>query len=410
MRSRHVLPVLGATLLLAAASTSAVAQEPTLEVLADGLDTPRGVAVAADGSVYVVEAGAAGDTCIDMGLGDSEGGMCYGPSGAVVRIVDGAVEPVVEGLISGGSGPEIGGVSDLALADDGSVYFIMNLGADPAQRADMPADFADEGWLMRAAADGTVERIADVAALESTADPDAAWGGQVDSNPYAIEIVDGGVAVADAGANALLMAADDGTVSVLAAIPFTTHEFSAAALAAMGGPTEGEAAGEAPADGEGATDGEAPPEGDADQLIPIPVQSVPTSVALGPDGALYVGELTGGPFPVGGASVWRVADGEEPVKYATGFSSIMGLAFGPDGTLYVAELAHDGLMSVFTGEAPPVGAVMSVAPGGGEPTLVATGEQLMALGGIDVDADGAIYVSTGTVMGPGGGALVKITP
>ena len=42
--------------------------------------------------------------------------------------------------------------------------------------------------------------------------------------------------------------------------------------------------------------------------------------------------------------------------------------------------------------------------------MVATGEQLMALGGLDVDADGAVYVSTGTIMGPGGGSLVKITP
>ena len=67
-------------------------------------------------------------------------------------------------------------------------------------------------------------------------------------------------------------------------------------------------------------------------------------------------------------------------------------------------------MGMFTGEAPSVGAVMSVAPGGGDPTLVASSEQLMALGAIDVDADGAIHVSTGTLMGPGGGALVKITP
>jgi hypothetical protein len=42
--------------------------------------------------------------------------------------------------------------------------------------------------------------------------------------------------------------------------------------------------------------------------------------------------------------------------------------------------------------------------------MVATGEQFMALGGLAVDDDGAIYVSTGTVMGPGGGAVLRITP
>ncbi len=287
----------------------------------------------------------------------------------------------------------------------------------------MPEAFADAGWLMKASADGSVERIADVAAFESADDPDAASGGEIDSNPYGIAIFDGGVAVADAGGNDLLKVADDGSVSLIAAIPFTSHDFPASMLAEMGAPQD---------DGAGATDGEAaagadeasappadeasaPPAGDAsaapaDQMVSIPIQPVPTSVTVGPDGALYVGELTGGPFPAGGASVWRIADGEEPAVYATGFSSIMGLGFAPDGTLYVAELVHDGLMGLFTGEAPPIGAVMSVAPGGGEPTMVATGEQLMALGGLDVGSDGAVYVSTGTVMGPGAGAIVKITP
>ena len=78
-----------------------------------------------------------------------------------------------------------------------------------------------------------------------------------------------------------------------------------------------------------------------------------------------------------------------PAEYATGFTNIIGLGFAPDGTLYVAEMVHEGLMSVFTGgDAPPVGAVLAVAPGGGEPQLVATGDQFMALGGLAVDGDG----------------------
>ena len=34
----------------------------------------------------------------------------------------------------------------------------------------------------------------------------------------------------------------------------------------------------------------------------IPMQAVPTAVAEGPDGALYVSQLTGFPFPVGGST------------------------------------------------------------------------------------------------------------
>jgi sugar lactone lactonase YvrE len=134
-------------------------------------------------------------------------------------------------------------------------------------------------------------------------------------------------------------------------------------------------------------------------------------VVVGPDGAYYVGQLTGGPFPVGGASVWRVVPGEEPTEYAAGFTNIIDLGFGPDGTLYVAEIVHEGLLPVFMGEGQvaPIGAVLSVAPGGGEPELVATGEQLMALGGLVVADDGSIYVSANT-LGPEGGTIVKITP
>jgi sugar lactone lactonase YvrE len=144
-------------------------------------------------------------------------------------------------------------------------------------------------------------------------------------------------------------------------------------------------------------------------MIAIPVESVPTSVVVGTDGALYVGELTGGPFPVGGASVYRIAPGEEPTVYATGFTNIIDIGFGPDGTLYVAEIVHDGLMGVFAGNAPPIGALLSVAPDGGEPSIVAIGEQLMAPGGLAVADDGSVYVSTGTLM-PGAGTVVKITP
>ena len=40
----------------------------------------------------------------------------------------------------------------------------------------------------------------------------------------------------------------------------------------------------------------------------MPMQSVPTSIVKGPDGAYYVGELTGFPFQVGAARVWRLDD------------------------------------------------------------------------------------------------------
>ena len=412
--------LLGGALLAAALASPAAAQEPTIETVVTGLATPRGLTIAPDGTLYVAEAGSAGDQC----MGEGAAQMCFGPTGGVSRIVDGTAERVVDGLPSGGSSLETGGLSDVVVNDDGSFVLVVNSGGDPAERAAMgPEVAAVSGWLLRASPDGTFEPWVDVAAYETTNNPEPTL---VDANPYSIARVDGGIAVADAGMNALLLVAEDGTISTLAVFPPTEHLFPAEVLAAMGPPPEGEGGPAADAEGEGAAASPAPavsaapaasaaaPAGSgapaAGEMIPLPVEAVPTSVVVGPDGALYVGQLTGGPFPIGGASVWRVpAEGGEPEEYATGFTTIIDIAFGPDGTLYVAEITHEGLMSVFGAGAAPIGAVLSVPPGGGEPTLIVSNERVMAPGGIVVDADGAIWVSTNTLPAGADGQLVKIT-
>lgn len=45
--------------------------------------------------------------------------------------------------------------------------------------------------------------------------------------------------------------------------------------------------------------------------------------------------MTGFPFPIGGARVYRVEEGEDPEIYADGFTNIIDIAFGKDGSLYV---------------------------------------------------------------------------
>ena len=42
---------------------------------------------------------------------------------------------------------------------------------------------------------------------------------------------------------------------------------------------------------------------------PTPAESVPTAVAIGPDGAWYVSELKGFPFVKGTSRIWRIAPG-----------------------------------------------------------------------------------------------------
>jgi hypothetical protein len=102
----------------------------------------------------------------------------------------------------------------------------------------------------------------------------------------------------------------------------------------------------------------------------VPAEAVPTAVAVGPDGAYYVSELTRFPFAKGAARIWRIEPGSveavcDPVashggcsSVATGFSSVIDLTFGPDGTMYALELAKEGLAGalVLGTEFPPTGA------------------------------------------------------
>ena len=77
----------------------------------------------------------------------------------------------------------------------------------------------------------------------------------------------------------------------------------------------------------------------------LPMDSVPTPVVLGRDGAFYVGELTGFPFPVGGARIYRVVPGHAPQIFADGFTNVIDIAFARDGSLLVLEIARSSLLS-----------------------------------------------------------------
>jgi DNA-binding beta-propeller fold protein YncE len=67
-------------------------------------------------------------------------------------------------------------------------------------------------------------------------------------------------------------------------------------------------------------------------------ESVPTSLALGPDGKIYVGELNGEPAKPT-ARVWKVDPGTGKILgWKSGFGSITGVALDDRGDLYVSQL------------------------------------------------------------------------
>lgn len=344
------------TLVPAAANADASAA-----TVATGLDNPRGLEFAPNGALYVAESGRGGDgPCF---AGPEGGEVCFGTTGAVTRIREDEQSRVLSGLpsIAARDGSAAIGPSDVSFQGAGGMYFTVGLGADPAMREQLPPPGQDDnGWLLRGRqAQQDWAQVADIAGFEATVNPD---GGEVDSNPNSVAALPGGRAVVDAGGNSLVWVAAKGDVSTLAVFP------------------------ERPAD--------APPLLGLPPGTQIPMDSVPTSVVRGPDGAFYVGELTGFPFPKGAARVYRVVPGQEPEVFAEGFTNIIDIGFAADGTLYVLEHAHNGLLS-----GDPTGALIRVNSNGSHEIVMSQG--LTYPGGLALRGSTAYVSNCGQCAGDG---------
>jgi hypothetical protein len=150
----------------------------------------------------------------------------------------------------------------------------------------------------------------------------------------------------------------------------------------------------------------------------LTAESVPTSVAIGPDGSAYVGELKGFPFRPGSSHVWRVSPNDQGAwcsvrtpeadctVYAGGFTAIHDIAFNrANGSLYVYELAADGVLAYeegfASGDFPPA---VLLKMHGHQRTELAAGE-LSQPGDVAVAHDGTVFVTDGMFTG---GRLLRI--
>ena len=353
--SKHLIPALVASLAVALVGASGVGAATT-SVVMSGLDNPRGLAFGPEGALYVAEAGRGGTGPCTFSIRPFEPGQpfCYGPSGAVSRSWRGVQERVVTGLPSYASQfGQASGAHDIAMLGVGSARVSIGWGADPLLRDALGAPWTSFDRLARVDAGGNWRPEVDVGAFEAAANPDA---GPLDSNPYGLLAEPGHVVVTEAGGNALLTVEANGDISTLATFPSR-------------------------------------PQG-------RPTDAVPTAVAVGPDGAYYVSELTGIPFAAGAARIYRVVPGQAPTIAWSGFTTVIDIAFDSDGDLYVLEHSTGPVFFALPGR------LLKVAPDGTRTTVL---DQLTRPGSIAIGPDGALYVSTNSTS-VGTGQVLRIEP
>ena len=341
---------LGTAFAMVFAFDSPMAQAGTPEVIASGLNNPRGLAFGPEGALYVAEAGSGGDGPAVPGPDNAP--VYFGASGSITRIYQGSQTRVVTGLPSLAPADAFRaiGPNEISFQGRGNMYVSIGLGGDPAKLSPLGEDGVLFGKMIRLQPGGHWQEAADIASYEVEENP---GGLAVDSNPYSLCAEPGFTAVVDAGGNALLNVAANGAISTLAVFP---------ARMVPAPPFLGLPAG-----------------------TMIPMQSVPDCVTKGPDGAYYVGELTGFPFVAGAARVFRVVPGQAPEAVFEGFTNIMDVDFAPDGSLYVLQHDDNGLLA--PGSA---ASLIRVRPDG---TRTAVTSSLVNPTSVVIGPDGAAYVS-----------------
>lgn len=246
-----------------------------------------------------------------------------------------------------------GEITTLAEIDsETDIQGVAAIGAGNAFVTTGGGDLAQHGELYRVSK-GNSRMVADLAAFERQNDPDAyeglQWKNQLceavdgfsagpQNNPYNVVAQTGSTAlVADAAGNTILSAKTNGSIDWKAI--FTP-----------------------PVDENGDWIVRWTTESETGEAISCYVQPVPTSIALGPDGYMYVGELTGAVseedgLPIGLSRVWKIpADANNVVcsedsgpceVLIDGLTSVIDLAIGPDGLLYVVEFDENSWIASF---------------------------------------------------------------
>lgn len=362
--------VLLSVLLVGVAGTAAQGAQPQCTTIASGLLNPKFVAVADDGTVYVTEAGTGGTEVLSSPPGAQGPPATRGTTGQVTAIApDGTRRVAVDNL------PSYGITGPAGLVAAGAMLWVAVGGPVPFGPPP-PTQLPNENAVLRIdPRTGAVTNVADIGAYERANNPDTFL---VASNLYGLALgADGLLYVADAGGNTLYRVDPRsgalGVVTVFPGIPVTRADIP-----------------------------EPRPLENPDRGGRAEIDPVPTGVAAGPDGTVYVGNLAGG-LVAGKGQVVRVStDGSAQVSpVVTGLFTVQDVTVGPDGLLYASQF--------YSALTPPAGPGQQPTTTPGNVLRVRDGRPEVAVpdltnpAGMAFDRAGALYVVTNnTTPGPPG--------
>jgi outer membrane protein assembly factor BamB len=321
-----------------------------------GLDGPRQVSDYRNGRVVVAESDTGEVSSVDL------------DSGAVQTLLSGLYNP--QGV-------------DHA---DGRLYVAVGGPPPPGEPGPPLPPGAATSSLLVAEPGGSVAKTIDLLAYEMANNPDGQVqfvnGAPVDSlsNPFAVLAQGDRVLVADAGANDVLSVdPDTGEISTFFVPPVVSPEDAPACGSVQNNPGT------------------------------VGCDPVPTGLAEGPDGLIYVSTL--GAEGAGAARIYVLTENGDVVDRIDGLTSLAGIAVDEDGTIYASYL----LEGAPEGEPPPgfdpstVGEVLRID---GTDHADQTWSQVTMPTGLVVE-DGDLYASAWSIAGlmgrpAGSGQVVRV--